>query len=202
MQQIDRWLSIVIVNILLVILAGCNPDLNATPDRALMEQAAKIAQELAAKIGYTEQNRLLEFDSCSQIGCAYQIYFTTTEDIGSFDERLRQMPSTTWVQSAYESNALDSALGDNPSFLKTYLSGDSAAQGQFLRVDGINVVQSPLALPPPIVVNWQLQFEDPTWMNPTSIQLYAIRNAKGQYTFAGKEITGNIMSVVIGHNRR
>jgi hypothetical protein len=199
MQQSNRWLSIVVLSILLATVAGCNIDLYFPPDQALMEQAADTTRELAAQIGYTEENQLLEVDICTY-GCAYMLYFTTPESVASFDEQLKLNTPGTWVQSAFESHELGSDLGDNPSIIKTYLPENSADQGKFLLVDGINVAQNLVELPPPLVVSWMLLHAEPT--NATYIRFYSIRNAKEQYTLAGRKLTDNIIAVRVEHNRR
>lgn len=199
MQLSNLWLSIVVANILLVTLAGCNTDLYLPPDQVLVEQAAKTGHELAAQIGYTEQNRLLEVDICTY-GCVYLIYFTTTEDVASFDERLRLTTSGRWQQNAFESNELGSDLGDNPTIRKTYLVENARDQEKFLLVNGINVAQKPFELPAPLIVSWFLLHEEPT--DSTYIRFYPVKNAKEQYTFAGQQITDNIIAVRIEHNRR
>lgn len=199
MQQTNRWLSIIALSILLVPLAGCNIDLYFPPDQALMEQAAATAHELAPQIGYKEENRLLEVDICTY-GCAYILYFTTPEGVASVDERLKLSTSGPWSQSAFESNELGSDLGENPSIRKTYLSGNSADQGKFLLIDGINVAQNLFELPPPLVVSWLLLEEEAP--NAIYIRFYPIRNAKEHYIFGGRNLTDNIIAVRVEHNRR
>jgi len=199
MQPFNRWLSIVVASILFVTLSGCNTDLYFPPDQLLVEQAAKTAHELATQIGYTEQNHLIEVDICTY-GCAYLIYFTTSEDVASFDERLSLSTPDRWLQSAFESNELGSDLGDNPTIRKTYLAKNTGNQGKFLLVNGINVAQKQFEFPSPLIISWILLTEEPT--NATYIRFYPIKNAKEQYTFGGEQITENIIAVRIEHNRR